>query len=154
MKLPHIFISMGKIFLLILISGIGCFISCSRSLYCTDSENLYIEYFSEGGFTGGAAGLTIDSTGTANLWEKNLNGNRKNTKVIKIDDEKLDRICNLLKDPAVFSYENNFKGNYTTHLIIRLNNKETNISFNKSDLPEDMPKAIKDLLSELNNINN
>ena len=72
----------------------------------------------------------------------------------KIDDEKLDRICNLLKDPAVFSYENNFKGNYTTHLIIRLNNKETNISFNKSDLPEDMPKAIKDLLSELNNINN
>jgi hypothetical protein len=154
MKLLHIIISMEKIFLFILISGIGYFISCSRSLYCTDTEYIYIEYYSEGGFTGGAAGVTIDSSGTANFWEKNLNSQRKNIKVVKIEDEKLDRICNLLKDSAVFSYKNNFKGNYTTYLIIRLNGQDASISFNKSELPEDMPKAIKELLSELNNINN
>ncbi len=153
MKLLPITIPMKKIFLLIIIPGLLFLISCSGEQYCTNTEILNIEYYSEGGFTGGATGVTIDSAGNANFWNKNLNSPRKNTKVIKIKDEKLERICSLLNDSTVFSYKNNFQGNYTSYLIIRLNDKENSISFNKSDLPEDMPEALKKLLTELNNIN-
>jgi hypothetical protein len=153
MKLSSILVLIKKIFYLILIIGLTGLISCSDSLYCTNSEKLNIEYYSEGGFTGGSTGLTIDSTGTVFFWEKNLNTPRKITKTFKVKDKILSSICTTIKNPSVFTYKNNSKGNYTTYLTIHLNSQISSISFNKSDLPVDMPDAIKGLLSDLNNIN-
>ncbi len=144
--------SMKKLILFIFITGLLFLISCSGSRDSTNTGKFNIEYYSEGGFTGGAAGIYIDSSGTANLWEKNLNGHRKINKSFKIKDEKFSRIYNLLKEPVVFLYKNNFRGNYTTYLIIHLNDKETNISFNKYEIPENMPEPLKKLVYELNTI--
>lgn len=152
MKSSAFFIFIIKLSPFLLLFGMPFLISCSTCVYCTDDEKLDLQYYSEGGFTGGASGVSIDSTGTANFWTKNLNGEKTITRTIKVKKEKLDKICSLLEKPDIFTYKNNFVGNYTTYLIIKLNGKENSISFNKSELPENMPEALKLLVSELNSI--
>jgi hypothetical protein len=142
----------SKILLIGLIPGLPFLLSCSNCLYCSDSEVLNIEYYSEGGFTGGGSGITIDSSGIVSFWTKNLVTERIINKTLKLKEENIEKICSLLKDPKIYSYKNNFLGNYTTYLDIELGEKNNRISFNKSDLPDDIPEVIKTLISELNSI--
>ena len=151
MKLKTL-ISVKKIFLFILAAVSIYFISCSSSQNCMNNEEINLEYYSEGGFTGGASGITIDSTGNANFWKKNLNSPKENTGSVKLSDEQVKNICSLLKNSDVLSYKSNFSGNYTTYLVLNIKGEENKISFNKSNLPDDMPDSLKELIKELNNI--
>lgn len=138
--------------LFLLFFGLLYFNSCSNSNLCTTTGNLNIEYYSSGGITGGSSGITIDSLGNATFWKQIPGSKREISKVVKIEDEQIEKICNTLNDSTIFAYQKDFTGNYTTYLNINLNDKENNISFNKSDLPEDMPQAYRLLIKELNNI--
>lgn len=152
MKPSIMFISIFKCSPIFPLLSFPLIVSCSGSTYCTDEEKLGLEYYSQGGVTGGSSGISIDSTGTANFWNQNLNAERIITKTIKLKSENLNEICKLLEKPEVFTYKNNFTGNYTTYLIIKSGVKENKISFNKSDLPLDMPIVVKQLIKLLNNI--
>lgn len=152
MKPSIMFFNFLKYSPVILLIGIPFLISCSACTYCTDEQRLDIQYYSQGGVTGGSSGLSIDSSGTASFWNQNLNSERKITKTIKVDKDKLKGICKLLENSEVFTYKNDFVGNYTTYLIVRFGAKENKISFNKSELPTDMPEGLKHLISKLNTI--
>lgn len=150
MELSIKFLTILKYSTIILIVEIPFLISCSTCIYCTKGERLNIQYYFQGGITGAATGVSIDSSGTANFWNQYLNTDRKISKTIKVDKNKLKEICKLLEIPEVLTYKNNFVGNYTTYLIIKLGDKENMISFNKSELPDNMPEPLRLLISKLN----
>ncbi len=153
MNLPFSLQPTQNIFnLIFLFLGLIFLYSCADSNLCTKTGKLNIEYYSSGGITGGSQGLTIDSLGNATFWKQIPGSKRETSKVVKVEDEQLEKICNTLNDSTIFGYQKDFTGNYTTYLNINLNDKENNISFNKSDLPEDMPPAYRILIKELNNI--
>ncbi|MHB8580305.1 MAG: hypothetical protein ACYDA4_10675 [Ignavibacteriaceae bacterium] len=129
------------------------FDSCSQTYSSLTNINFRIDFYSGGGFTGVESGITISSQGWAKYWKKNLNSLRQTTDSVAIPSDKMVRITNLMTNPKIFSYDNNYSGNYTTYLVLTQDIQFNQISFNESELPSNMPDVIKDLISEIKTIN-
>lgn len=125
------------------------FVSCSSSNASIAKINYRIDYYSGGGFTGMESGLTIFSDGTVAFWNKKLNSEREITDSLKLTREQIEKFNELTASPELVSYSHNYHGNYTTHLIITKDIQLNDISVNGSDLPQDMPASVSNLISEI-----
>ena len=144
---------MRKLILLIILSMVLFSIdSCSQSYNSLTNYNFRIDLYSGGGFTGVENGITISSEGWAKYWKSNLNSLRQMTDSISIPSGNMKEIIKLMKKPEIFSYQNRYSGNYTTYLVLLHDIQFNQISFNGSDLPSNMPNAIKDLIAKINSI--
>jgi hypothetical protein len=144
---------MRKLILLILSSILLLsFESCSQSYNSLTNFYFRIDLYSGGGFTGVENGITISSEGWAKYWKRSLNSLRQMTDSIAIPRSNMEEIIRLIKKPEIFSYQNKFTGNYTTYLVLLNDIQFNQISFNSSDLPSNMPIAIKDLIAKINSI--
>lgn len=145
---------MRKLILLIILSMVLFTIdSCSQSYNSLTNFDFRIDLYSGGGFTGAETGITISSEGWAKYWKSNLNSLRQMTDSVAIPKANMEEIIRLMKKPEIFSYQNKFSGNYTTYLVLLHDIQVNQISYNGSDLPINMPKAIKDLIAIINSIN-
>ncbi len=98
------------------------------------------------------SGVTIYSNGTAKFWERRPNSTSTVKDSLKLEDEKIKVFDQIMKNPKIFIYKNTYIGNYTTHLILTSNENSNDISFNASDLPENMPKIFSDLITSIKKI--
>jgi hypothetical protein len=128
--------------------------SCSSSNTLPAGNEYRIDYYSGGGFTGIESGLTILSSGTVKFWKRNPNSERRITDSLQLTEIQLKRLDDLIINPELFTYTYKFSGNYTTHLVLSKDIQSNQISFNSSDLPEEMPGSVKDLISEIKTIFN
>jgi len=127
--------------------------SCSTTNNCSSNGNFRIDYYSGGGFTGMQQGVTVACEGWAKFWKKMPASKRVTTDSVKLSSNQLKRFESLLDTPAIFSYKNEYSGNYTTHLVIMKDIQTNNISFNSSNQPSNFPSVVADLISELKSIN-
>ena len=130
------------------------FTSCSATNILVTHSEYRIDYYSGGGFTGIESGLTIFSSGTVKFWKRNPNSERRITDSLKLSEIQLKEIDNLITNPELFTYTFKFSGHYTTHLVLSKDIQLNQISFNSSDLPEEMPVSVKNLISEIKTIFN
>lgn len=137
--------------LLILIS-FRFFISCASSSTFFQNNNYKIEYFSGGGFTGIESGVTINSDGIVKFWDRKPNSIPIIKDSLKLDDEQIKVFDQIMKNPKLFSYKNNYIGNYTTHLILTVKKNSNDVSFNPSDPPTNMPTIFSDLIAAIKKI--
>ena len=126
-----------------------CGVSCSFLSTCTDTDNYRIEYSSSGGFTGIESGITIRCNRTVIYWERKLNSSPKITDSTKLTSAQGKTFNELMKSKELYSYKNDYRGNYTTRLTIVHNEASNTFSFNPSDLPKEMPAAIKNIITEI-----
>lgn len=127
--------------------------SCSSSKSCSQEKYYRIDYFSGGGFTGMEKGLTIECNGWLKNWERKLNPKKEILDSLILDSSTMQKIDKLMKDSEIFSYKMNNISNYTTTLILSNQEKKNIVSYNSSDVPIDLPKSIKAILSEIEKIN-
>jgi hypothetical protein len=127
-------------------------VSCSFVSTCTEADTYRIEYSSGGGFTGSESGITIRCNRTVMYWERKLNSSPKITDSTELTSAQVKTFNELIKSKELFSYKNDYKGNYTARLTIVHNEATNSFSFNPSDLPRDMPAAIKNIIIEINHI--
>jgi hypothetical protein len=127
-------------------------VSCSFVATSTEPDTYRIEYSSGGGFTGRESGITIRSNRTVIYWERKLNSSPKTTDSTELTSAQVKSFSELIKRKELFSYKNDYKGNYTAQLTIVRNETNNSFSFNPSDLPADMPDAVKNIIIEINHI--
>ncbi len=97
-------------------------------------------------------GVTVSCEGWAKFWKKMPSSDRVTTDSVNLSSDQLKKFADLLSSPEIFSYGNKFTGNYTTHLVVMKDIQLNDISFSSSDLPENFPQAVKNLISEIKNI--
>ena len=128
-------------------------VSCSFFSTHAGHTNYHIDYSSGGGFSGIESGITIGSNGSVRYWERKLNSSPIVTDSTELTSVQLYTLSELMKSREIFTYKNDYKGNYISRLTF-VNNEENNtISFNPSELPKDMPEVIKNIISGIKNIN-
>jgi hypothetical protein len=126
--------------------------SCSMVGSCTDTKQYRIEYSSGGGFTGIESGITITCNRSVKYWKRTPGSTPIVTDSLELTSAKLKVFNNLLEQKELFTYTNDYHGNYTARLTV-VNSESTNsFSFNPSELPKDMPEAIKNIIAEIKNI--
>jgi hypothetical protein len=127
-------------------------ISCSFLSTSAGNNNYHIDYSSGGGFTGIESGITIDSNGSVRYWERKLNSSPIITDSTELTSVQLNTLNELMKSREIFTYKNDYKGNYTARLTFVNNESNNKFSFNPSEYPKDMPEVIKKIIAEINNI--
>ncbi len=138
--------------LLLILFFAAALTGCSSSKNCTPEENFQIDFYSSGGFTSITNGITIDCVGLVKSWQVN-NGNEKIFRdSLKLEDSTFNAIHRLLNDNAWLTYKNDFRGNVTTYLHIKLKNQTNEISFNSFDLPLNMPASLTELITIIKSI--
>jgi hypothetical protein len=128
-------------------------ISCSCGSNCDGPRNYHIDYSSGGGFTGIESGITINSNRSVKYWKRNINSAPVITDSTELTSGQLNTFNELIKNKEVFTYKNDFKGNYTARLVIVSSESTNTISFNPAELPKDMPDVLKNIIAEIKNIN-
>jgi hypothetical protein len=98
------------------------------------------------------SGITIFCDGTVKFWKRAPNSIRISEDSLKLSDEQIKKINDLLKDPVLFSYSSTFSGNYNTHLVITKDIQFNQITFNASDPPIEMPSSVLDLIAVIKTI--
>ncbi len=125
---------------------------CSTADKCSDGNDYTISYSSGGGFTGIVSGLMIYCSGTVKFWQKRLNSTPVVVDSVELDANQLKKFDDIVSNPEIFIYKNDYRGNYTSYLSVIAGDKSNGFSFNNSDLPGDMPASVKKLLEAINNI--
>ncbi len=126
--------------------------SCSSEPPCTGSRNFTISFYSGGGFTGAETGITVVCGGLATFWEQLPSSARRTTDSLKLGEQQLAKIRDLMTKQEVFSYNHTFTGNFVAHLDVQNETLSNEISYDPSALPSNMPLPVKDLISELRSI--
>jgi hypothetical protein len=129
-------------------------ISCSFVSTTTDKQNYRIDYSSGGGFTGIESGITIKDDGSVKFWERRLNSSLKITDSTVLNSEQINTLHNLMKSKELFTYNNEYRGNYTAQLTFSNDSIKNNFSFNPSEFPKDMPYVIKNVIEKIKYISN
>jgi len=127
-------------------------ISCSLFSTSAEKNNYHIDYSFGGGFTGIESGITIGSNRSIKYWERRLNSSLIITDSMELTSTQLNTFNKLMKSKEIFTYKNDYKGNYTARLTFVNNESNNNFSFNPSELPKDMPDVIKNIIAEIKNI--
>jgi hypothetical protein len=118
---------------------------------CAKDSVYSIEYSSFGGFTGMNTGLTINCSGHVTFWEKMPSADSRTVKdSLELSDEQIDTFNKLIKNEELLDYKSDYTGNYTTTLLININERTNKISFNKSEPQKDFPVSVKNLIDEIN----
>ncbi len=125
---------------------------CSSVKNIEAGKNYLISYSSGGGFTGIFSGFYLNENGIVKFWHKQLNSTPVVDDSINVQPEQKEKIRELISEPEIFTYKSEFIGNYTTYLSITCGDKTNNLSFNKLNLPKDMPASLHALINELNKI--
>jgi hypothetical protein len=128
-------------------------ISCSCFYTSNGNSNYHIDYSTGGGFTGIESGITISSDHSVKYWEKKVNSSRTITDSTELTSVQIDTFNELLKSKEIFTYKNDYRGNYTARLTFVNNGSSNNFSFNPSDIPKDMPEVLKSIIAEIKKIN-
>ncbi len=139
------------LFLAVLFLG-ASIVSCSGSGGLLKDNKIFLNYSSGGGFSGQINGITVDSSGTANIWQKNGTQEKVIKKTFKLDDKKIDNMVKALSDSTIYNFHVNQTANMTTHLLIRFNGLSNEISYDSSNPPGDMPSAISKIIQEIKDI--
>lgn len=142
-----------NIFLFVLFSILIFTNACSSVERCAKDSVYSIDYSSSGGFTGMTTGLTINCSGHVTFWEKMPNADSRTVKdSLELSDAQIDAFNKIMKSEELLNYKSDFSGNYTTTLLININERTNKISFNKSEPPKDFPSSVKNLIDEINKI--
>lgn len=128
-------------------------ISCSCGSNCDRNRNYHIDYSSGGGFTGIESGITINSNRSVKYWQRKLNSSPVITDSTELTPDQLNTFNELMKNKEIFTYKNDYKGNYAARLIFVSSESNNTISFNPAELPKDMPVVLKNIIIEIKNIN-
>ena len=99
-----------------------------------------------------ASGTSITCEGWARFWRKTLNSDEQVTDSLRLEANQMREFGDLVNDPALFSYRSKFRGNYVTFLIIEKGRQFNELSFDESKPPDDMPPAMKRLISEIKTV--
>ncbi len=127
-------------------------ISCSSEPPCTGKQNFTIDFSSGGGFTGEVNGMTITCTGTAIFWKRFPSSERRTTDSLKLDETKFRDLADLMEEEELLSYKNTFSGNFVAYLTIQMGTQRSEISYDPTALPMDMPASVRNLITELQSI--
>ena len=103
--------------------------------------------------TGIESGMTIGSNRSVKYWERKYNSNLLFTDSTELGTAQLNTLNNLMKNKEIFTYKNDYRGNYAGRLTFVNNDSTNTFSFNPSNLPNNMPDAIKDIIVEIHTIN-
>ena len=128
-------------------------VSCSFVSTRANSNNYHIDYSSGGGFTGIESGITIGSNRSVKYWERKLNSSPIIIDSTELTSMQLTTLNKLMKNKEIFTYKNDYRGNYTARLTFVNNESNNSFSFNPSEFPKDMPNVIKNIIAEIKNIN-
>ena len=129
-------------------------ISCSSMSLLPENKIFTIDYSSGGGFTGVESGMTIRGDGLVIFWEKRINSSPTITDSTILNSAQLKTFHKLMKSKEIFEYKNDYKGNYSAHVTFSNDTLNNNFSFNPSNIPNEMPEVIKNVLAEIKNISN
>lgn len=128
------------------------FSTCSSVDKCSDNGNYNIEYYSGGGFTGIEKGIIVKCNGTALTFTRLPGQHREYKDTLNLSEDRIKAFNKLIADPELMSFNNEYKGNYTTHLNIIKNDKINKISFNAAEIPNTIPDAVRNLIEEIKTI--
>ena len=129
------------------------FLSCSTSSTCLKDKYYKIDFYSTGGFTNVSSGVTIKCNGFLQHWKQMQNSPRVVVDSLALNDKQRIIFDSLITHPELFNYNHEYKGNSVTHLVITGGDKSNNISFDQSNIPQDMPKVMQQLINEIQIIN-
>jgi len=127
-------------------------ISCSMVGATSDIDNYRIEYSSGGGFTGIESGITIDCNRSVKYWKRTPGSTPIVTDSLELTSAQLKVFNSLMEKKELFTYQNDYHGNYVARLTFAKNETINTFSYNPSELPMDMPDAIKNIITEIKNI--
>lgn len=128
-------------------------VSCSFVSTSAEINNYYIEYSSGGGLTGIESGISIGNNRSVKYWERKSNSPPILTDSTELTLTQLNTFNKLMKSKEILAYKNDYRGNYTGRLTFVNNDSINTFSFNPSNLPNNMPDAIKDIIVEIHTIN-
>lgn len=128
------------------------FYSCGNSTDLAKIQNYKIDYYTTGGVTGRSDGLTINSEGQLKFWNGITITNRTITDSLKIDNEDMAKLSNLLADSTIYSFNHHEPGNLTTVLKVTSDFGSNTISFPGTITGGSFPHKIKELIVELNEL--
>jgi hypothetical protein len=129
-------------------------ISCSFMSTSPETNYYHIDYSSGGGFTGIVSGMTIRSDGSVQYWEKKINSSPTITDSTVLTSTQRKSLNKLMQNKEIFSYKNDYKGNYSAFVTFSNDSNSNKFSFNPSNIPKEMPDVIKNIITEIKNISN
>ena len=129
-----------------------CGLNCSSSKPEEGTNKFEIQYYTVGGIGGLSEGLTVTSDGWAKFWSGATAFSAVVKDSIKIVDEKLKVISEIINSEELFNYQHSSKGNISTVLTLHRGRTSHTIMFGGVQPPESAPVEFKKLINQLHQI--
>lgn len=133
---------------------IFCFYYCGNSSDLAQIKNYKIDYYTTGGVTGRSDGLTVTSEGELKFWNGITITNRIVTDSLKLNNNDIVKLSDLIADSTIYSFKYHKPGNLTTVLKVTSDIGSNTISFPGTITGGSFPHKIKELIIELNELKN
>lgn len=137
--------------LLLCILGLGL-AACGGSEETAVRDDLCVDLYSYGGFSGSAGGVTVTGDGWARFWTGRTAALRATRDSLRLDEETLSRIAALADSGQASSFQFQKAGNLTTVLTIQRRSGVHRLSFAGEQVPGSFPQRFQDLISAMRNL--
>ena len=140
---------MKKILLCVLSLGIA---SCGGGEGTAVRDDLRVDLYSYGGFSGRAGGITVTGDSWAKFWTGRTAALRATRDSLKLDQDTLARIASLAGSDEVAAFQFEKAGDLTTVLTIQRRGGFHRLSFVGEQVPGSFPQPVQDLISAMRNL--